>query len=405
MKKFVNFNNFMMSVFKTIRLFIVCVFISNIGISQDFTLDNNSYKTIEWNDFFAKLEHDPNLVYFDIRTLGERCDTSEYPSMNQGKIKGSIETDFFQFEEFYPEYLKHKNETIYLYCSHSRRSRILAKQLMDSSFANVVNINGGISHLNSFSKKNIPNAESYIQTKLSYDLISPDEFVKVVNSTSAQLIDVRPDSVFKSISRSDWDNMFGVIDKALHIPFERIEENLYRLDKSKSVVLFDNDGELAPVLAVYLFNLGFKCNVLLFGLDNLITYIPEKERRFLKTNYNFQMPHDLIKLSNDNEVVLLDVRSETEFNSTDSADWKNMGRLKNAINLPLSRFSAEALKEFKGKKIVIYDIMMHEELFEVAKILSSLKFENYSLLYGGISRVWWEAYNTNSSNLKEILIR
>jgi hypothetical protein len=68
--------------------------------SQDYKLDNVAYKTISWNDFFEKLEKNPKTIFFDIRTPGERNDTSEHLSYNQGKIKGAIETDFNDFKKY-----------------------------------------------------------------------------------------------------------------------------------------------------------------------------------------------------------------------------------------------------------------------------------------------------------------
>ena len=81
----------------------VCILLSFGVYSQDFKYDNISYQTISWAKFFDRLEKIPNLIYYDIRTPGERSATSQYVSYNQGKIKGAIETDFFEFAKYYPE--------------------------------------------------------------------------------------------------------------------------------------------------------------------------------------------------------------------------------------------------------------------------------------------------------------
>ena len=59
--------------------------------AQDFKLDNVRYQTISWTDFFKRLENNPKLVYYDIRSDGERGDNGKSPQYNQGKIKGARE--------------------------------------------------------------------------------------------------------------------------------------------------------------------------------------------------------------------------------------------------------------------------------------------------------------------------
>lgn len=57
--------------------------------SQDFKSDNVRYQTISWNDFFKKLDHNPKLFYYDIRSEAERNDSIKAAPYNQGKNKRS----------------------------------------------------------------------------------------------------------------------------------------------------------------------------------------------------------------------------------------------------------------------------------------------------------------------------
>jgi rhodanese-related sulfurtransferase len=377
--------------------------VSIAAIAQDFKQDNVRYETISWVEFFNRLEKNPKLIYFDIRTPGERNDTSEYYSYNQGKIKGAIETDFFDFPSSYPHYLKHKNDTVYLYCSHSRRSRLLAKQLADSSFANIVNINGGLSHLNCLSAKEVPLKSKYYTNSLKYTLASPFEFLKALNNKKYQVIDVRPDSLYYGTSQDEWQNSLGYIESVLHIPYDKVKDNLNLLNKNKIILLFDGDGELSPIAANYLSDSGYKTSILLFGLDNFVSYIPSTERKFLKSKYQIILPSELLKLSQNKNTVLIDVRTESEYTSTDTADWRNVGRLKNAINIPLSKLSKEKVSSYEGKKIILYDIMMHEELYEFAIQLKEYGYNDFYLLAGGIIQLKWEIYNLQKMELKKLI--
>lgn len=371
--------------------------------AQDFKLDNVRYETVSWMEFFNRLEKNPKLIYYDIRTQGERSDTSQYHSYNQGKIKGAIETDFFDFAKSYPQYLKHKSDTIYLYCSHSRRSRLLAKQLTDSSFFNVVNINGGLSYLNNLSSKEVPLKSKYYINGLKYTLTSPAEFLKALNKKTYQVIDVRPDSLYNGTSQDKWQNSFGYIKSVLHIPYDKMKDNLNLLNKNKTVLMYDNDGELSPIAANYLSDNGYKTSILLFGLDNLVGNIPSKERKFLKSKYQMILPTELLELSVHKNTVIIDIRTESEYTSSDTTDWKNVGRLKNSINIPLFKLSKERVSSYKGKTIILYDIMMHEELYDFANELMKYGFNDFYLLVGGITQLKWEIYNLQKLELKKLI--
>lgn len=371
--------------------------------AQDFKLDNVSYQTISWFDFFKKLENNPKLVYYDIRSDGERNDNGRSLQYNQGKIKGAIETDFADFTKYYPEYLKHKNDTIYLYCSHSKRSRFLAKQLKDSSFVNVVNINGGLSYFNTLSETEMPYKNKYYTNNLKYTLVPPTEFIKAFNNKKFQIIDVRPDSLYFGKASIERENSFGNIKSSLHISYDKIKDNLKLLDKNKTILLFDNEGDLSPIAANYLIENGYNTSILLFGLENLVGTIGSNDREFLKTKYKTILPIELLKLTKQNSTVIIDIRSEQEYTNTDTNSWKNAGRLKNTINIPLAILSKEKMTKYAGKTIIIYDMRMQEELFEFAKHLKKYGINDFHLLTGGISQLKEEIYDFQKTELKSLL--
>lgn len=375
------------------------------GCAQDFKSDNVRYQTISWADFFKRIDHNPKLVYFDIRTQGERSDNGKSLAFNQGKIKGAIETDFGDFNKYYPEYLKHKNDTVYLYCSHAKRSRMLGKQLADSGFVNVININGGLSYLNSISESEMPNKSKYYTNNLKYKLVTPSEFIRALNDEKYQVVDIRPDSLYFGTAREERQNTFGKIKSTLHIPYDRLKDNLKLLDKTKIIYLFDNDGNQSPIAANYLIECGYNTSALIFGLSNIISATENKERNFLKTRYQFILPEELLKLVNQNSnTVIVDIRSELEFTGKAKAAWKNIGTLKNAINVPSVALSMEKIARYAGKTIVIYDMMMgDDELFTYAKRLKGYGVKDLYLLYGGISKIKESIYDHQKLSLKSLL--
>ena len=388
---------------KTCNIVLLTVFVTINMHAQNFAFDNKYYTTISWDEFFKRLDANPNLIFFDIRTDGERADTSQYTSYNQGKIKGALETDFANFDKYYPEYLKLKNDTIYLYCSHSRRSRLLAKRLADSSFLNVVSINGGMSYFNSFPRQYRKAKSKYYSNNLNYKLVSPKEFKTALKNKNIQIIDVRPDSIYHGISLEEWENSFGKINNVMHIPYDKIQNHLHLIDMSKEILLFDNFSEYAPKAAQILNEKGYKTNVLLFGLDNLTTYLESTNRKFLQTKYRMITPTELLKKSHKKKTTIVDVRTPTEYQSVDTISWKNVGRIKNAINIPLSEITKGRLEVYKNNIIILYDIMMPDELYEYAKKMKEFGFENFELLVGGIFQIKWEINNTAKEELKVLI--
>lgn len=371
--------------------------------SQDFSSDNLRYQTISWNNFFKKLENNPKLIYYDIRSEAERTDNVKSAPYNQGKIKGAIETDFADFKKYYPEYLKHKKDTIYLYCSHSKRSRFLAKQLRDSSFVNVVNINGGLSYFNTLSESEMPYKSKYYTNSLKYTLASPTDFIQALKNKNYQIVDIRPDSLYYGKAAVERENSFGNIKAALHIQQDKIKDNLKLLDKNKTILVFDNEGLLSPMAANYLVENGYKTSVLLFGLENLTRTAPGNDIPFLRTKYQMLLPDELLKLSKEKNTIIIDIRTESEFNSTSTNPWKNVGKLKNAVNMPLAGLTKEKIAPYSGKTIVIYDMMMKEELYEFAKGLKQYGIKDYYLLVGGINQLKEGIYDYQKTELKTLL--
>jgi rhodanese-related sulfurtransferase len=387
-----------------LKIFILSLLPCSICQAQLFEQDNKLYKTISWNEFFKVLAQKPNTIFFDIRTLGERSDTSQYASYNQGWIKGAKPADFFDFEKWYPEYRQYKDSTIYFYCSHSRRSRLLSKRLSDSGFTKLVNINGGMTLLNALSDKEIPLKKAFYMTILPYKLIYPSLFIQKIRSKKTALLDIRADSAYQGIAINEWENSIGIIPNAEHISLKMLESQLSKLDKSKEWIIIDANGEESPKAAKILLNNGFSnVGVLFHGLDFFLNNTHSAKRFFLKSKYLVMTVEELYEQRLNTNVIVVDVRTVSEFANKDTLIWKNRGRIKNAINIPLSQFSKEALTQHQGKTIILYDLAMDENLYEAAKRLKSYGFEQFYLLGGGIFELHWQIANQNKLFLSSLL--
>jgi rhodanese-related sulfurtransferase len=98
------------------------------------------------------------------------------------------------------------------------------------------------------------------------------------------------------------------------------------------------------------------------------------------------------------DVVLLDVRTEGEFNGKDKGKY---GRLKNAINIPVDELKARIaeLDKYKNKEIIVYCSHSRRSP-RASQLLTENGFTNVSNMLGGMSE--WDA--TRGLTCKESLI-
>lgn len=384
---------------------LLLIFAIKIAFAQDYKLDNKLFKTISWNEFFNRLDKNPDLIYFDIRTAGERDDSSQYSSNNQGRIRGAKQIDYYQFDKYYPELLKFKQDTIYLYCSHSMRSRRLAKQLSDSSFKNVISINGGMSYLNLMGNKSFPLRKKYYETQIKYKLISPFDLETKLRDKNTVVIDVRPDSIYFATGGDEQDKSYGRISGMKHIADVNITDSLSILKKYKEIILLDNYGDISAATANKLIENGFKnVGILFYGLDELRTTVPSSKRKYLKLQYPAILPSELATLKKSENIAIIDIRTTSEFNSKDTVAWKNVGRLKDAVNIPLADLTEQKIEPYRNRLIIIYDnMMMPPELYRSAELLKQFGIKKFALLSGGIFQLKWEIANTENKFLQELL--
>lgn len=388
---------------KQILCLVIFFFSAYLGNGQNYNLDNIRYQTISWNRLFDLMDANPHLLLYDIRTPGEQNDTSEILSINQGRISGAKNIDFYEIDKYLPDLLQHKEDTIYLFCSHSMRSRRLATRLADSSFKHVVNINGGITYLNLLGESHFPLKRKYYRNNLPYHLVSAMDFSSKLNDKNVLAIDVRSDSSYYGISKDDEDNSYGTINGAVHYTMESSIDSILKF-KDKELLLFDNYGDESALFAKKLLDYGFKkVSVLHFGLYQLRNSIPSSERNYLKSEFTYILPEELFQMQKTKKITIIDIRTRNEFLGKDSASWKNAGSIKNAVNLPFDQLSKETLAPYVSDEIVIYDNMMLPEIYQSAEKIKNFGAKHLYILSGGIFMINWTAANTDKHFLKDLI--
>jgi rhodanese-related sulfurtransferase len=368
-----------------------------------FKNDNVLYKTIDPFDLCKALEQSPGYVLLDVRSNPEYEDTTSF-NMDYGRFKNAININVRELGKRIHELDAYRDNPIFVYCSHSQRSRVASKMLSDSGFTNVNNVNGGITSFHYLSVLNEPCVKNIYETKNNFSFISPATLCQKINSNAAAifLLDVRSDSAFKHISRDDKENALGYIRGSVNIPLENIQKALYDIPAGKQIIITDIYGHEAEAAAKLLLQKGYQnISVLTEGIDRWMAMnaavVPCKN-----TLHQNAVPYNLLANFNfaqwikDNKTYrLLDIRTAEEFANNHKDKYRNIGHLKNSINIPLTELERRLneLGNDKNTAIVVYGFGGGPEAFTAASTLVKKGFNNVNVLYDGIFNVRWTAGN------------
>lgn len=365
----------------------------NTAFSQ-YRYDNVLFKTVYWDELCQTLKQNPDHLILDVRSKGEHYDTSMFKGLNIGHLKGAINININEVGSRLKEIEAYKNRPVFVYCSHSQRSRRVSKLLADSGFVNVFNINGGVSNLRMFGYKE---ECDLLRSDLPYQIISPKALAQN-KKWDYYILDVRTDSLFKGISTVERRNALGRFKNSINIPLASIEQNLASIPKDKKILVIDENGSDSPAAAGQLAKNGFANVFILFnGLDSYTTEVPEKERTNWESNAGYHMINawNFDELMKKNAVTVVDVRTADEFNNRSKDGFRNIGAIKGAVNIPYADWDKQITSVVgdKEKPVVVYAMSNTPEIFEAAKKLSAQGYKNVNVLLGGLFNLRWRAAN------------
>jgi len=375
-------------------IFCSCFF---TGYSQ-FKADNVKYKTVFPEDLCKTLKDNPGYVLLDVRSDGEFNDTmSASPSLNIGHMENALHVNITQLPQRWRELTAYKDKPVFIYCSHSQRSRRASRLLADSGFSNIYNVNGG---LTDFYSQGIQSAgcDGYsIVSTVPYKIISPKQLAN--SKTSYYIIDLRDDSAFTGKSLDERVKMQGRFTNATNIPFEKLQASISGIP-SKPVLLVDDVGAKSPLAAKMLLEKGFKDVSILFnGMDEWLSYVINETQKHdveWKSYSNFKMlsPDEFDKwMKKKNNFTLIDVRPKDQFNNQSKNYWENIGQVQNAINIPFSELPSATNLPSKSNAVVVYGFNAQNDIFNAAKWLNGQGYKNVYVLQGGIWNLRWASHN------------
>ena len=387
------------------RLLFVCfTFLLAVQAFPQYKNDNVAFKTLDWTELCNTLKNNKGYLLLDVRSKGEFSDTSSFAQLNIGHLKDAVNISVQELSKRLSEINADKNRPVFIYCSHSQRSRRAGKMLADSGFTHLYNINGGMTALYYSNAKTNPCLKELLVSQNSYDVLSATEVVQKLDKGPGKIfiLDVRSDSAFKHISTDAKVNAFGSLKGTVNIPFESISDKLSAIPHDKEIIVTDIYGREASKTATLLRSKGYEhVSVLLEGLERW--QAEENPNAANKSKwYQPAVSYKLLNTLGFNEWIqshpdglILDVRTTDAFGNTHKDAFRNIGHVKNARNIPAAEIDAQiaGLAAYKNKPVVIYSFSGDPDSHKVAQALVKDGFTDVQVLITGLFDIRWTAHN------------
>ena len=370
-----------------------------------FRYDNTDYKAIYLNEAFQLMDTMQNFLLLDVRSPGEYADTSRATALNIGRFKGSVNISIDSIHAHMEELRKYKDQPIFIYCSHSQRSRRVSKLLADSGFLKVYNINGGMTLVNEYDNKQFPYKNKMLVTHTSYkNIASMDAFNLIQDKPDLLIIDIRSEQEFAGKDSLKQNNI-GQLKNAINIPQALFTEKLisFHFANTRPVLLYDLRGVNSMDVVELLRARGFTRIYNLFGgLEDFICDHALMENGFnplIADPPSWRMLDTkafIDLLSERQNLVILDARTIEEFNNTSTPAYRNLGRIKGAIHVSsLDTLEKIVEQQEKSTRFLVYG-SNKDFGYLVCQALMNQGFRQVNFLSQGFYEFVWSTANVEN---------
>jgi rhodanese-related sulfurtransferase len=367
-----------------------------------FKFDNTVYKAVYWLEVFSMMDTMQNYLLLDVRSPGEYADTSRATVLNIGRIRKSVNITIDSVPAHLADLKKYMNAPVFVYCSHSQRSRRVSKLLAENGFKEVYNINGGMTSLNEQDAAQLPEKSKWFVSNLSYKNISSgDAYHLIKNTPGLVIIDIRTAAEFAS-QDSLLQNNIGHIRNAINIPQNQFAEKLdaLKIPAGNPVLVYDLNGINSMDVVDMLRTKGFTQIYNLFdGLSGFMS-----DHAFNQTEFNelftgapayrlLDVEGCIRLLSEKPGLIILDTRPDEEFNNKAAMSHANLGRIRGAVHVSSKESVDEIIKDKKPYETFLVYGSGSDLAAEVCNKLLEKGFRRVFYLSQGLYQFVWSTAN------------
>lgn len=205
------------------------------------------------------------------------------------------------------------------------------------------------------------------------------------------LLDVRSPGEYADTSRFITSRI-GRLKGAVNISIDSVKDHYTSLVpyKDKPILVYCSHSMRSRRVSKFLADSGF---TKVYSLNGGMTEIDrEPDAAFpcksslytTSVPYRLMGPEDAAAFIKDKGNLVVDTRPAAQFNGTDSFEANNLGRIKNALNVPAEDFdkAMAGLAKFKDRPILVYDLYT-DRAMTAAEKLKAAGFEKVAVLFDG----------------------
>jgi len=229
-----------------------------------------------------------------------------------------------------------------------------------------------------------------------YKTIYAKDFCRMLQKNpDVLLVDVRTAGEYSDTSQYASLNL-GHLRGAINIDIDGMKKNMDTIAryKNKTIVFYCSHSQRSRRVSKLLTENGFTDFYNLNGGMTVLNQLSEQEFPCKKElivsglgfkNKSFNEAAWLIK--NEKALVVVDVRPASQFNNTDTAAAMNVGKIKNAINIPYADFEQqqEKLLQYKQRQLLVYSSSGDGDAARASASLVKKGFTGVNQLLGGIN--------------------
>lgn len=254
----------------------------------------------------------------------------------------------------------------------------------------------------------------YLNDNVIYKTLYPKDLKEfLTNNPNALLIDVRSPGEYSDTSRYGSLNI-GRLKNAINIPIDSVEKILSKLKSEidKPIILYCSHSQRSRRAGKTLIENGFKNVYNLNGgmswmnQADLIDFPCKKELLEYSLPFKSISAHETsLLIKEKRNLVIIDIRAASEYNSKDTIESSNFGRIKKSINIPEAnkKIDLTKIEKYRDRDVLIYD-GNGALSYHVARYLTECGFKNVYTILGGIYSLIGNDKSTRAMR-KELLER